>query len=94
MTVFRGRVIQAFEEMVKMRSALSGDLIVVSHGLVIKLILAELVQLKDGLHAPEHLGNTSVSVIGAKAPYLAELLDCTTHLSEGISHNKNTVAGV
>jgi broad specificity phosphatase PhoE len=94
MTVFRGRVIQAFEEMVKMRAGLSGDLVVVSHGLVIKLILAELVQLKDGLQAPEHLGNTSVSVIGAKAPYLAELVDCTTHLSDGISHNKNTVAGV
>jgi broad specificity phosphatase PhoE len=94
MAVFRSRVIQAFDEILAMRAGLSGDLVVVSHGLVIRVILGELVRRPKGVPAPEHLGNTSVSILSADAPYLTRLIDCTAHLDEEISHNNNTVAGV
>jgi broad specificity phosphatase PhoE len=94
MAVFRARVIQAFDEILAMRAGLSGDLVVVSHGLVIRVILGELVRRPEGVAAPEHLGNTSVSIIGADAPFRTRLIDCTAHLDDGLAHNKNTVAGV
>ena len=94
MAVFRARVVQAFDEMRNLRASMNGNLIVVSHGLVIKVILAELARRPAGVPAPERLGNTSVSIIGADAPHLAELIDCTTHLDEGNADNKHTVAGV
>ena len=94
MPVFRARVVRAFDEMRQLRATLNGDLVVVSHGLVIKVILAELVSRPPGVPAPERLGNTSVSIFGAQTPYLTELIDCTTHLDEGNADNKHTVAGV
>ncbi len=94
MSVFRARVTQAFDELRALRSTLTGDLVVVSHGLVIKVILADLVRRPPGVAAPERLGNTSVSIISAAPPYMAELIDCTTHLNEGNADNRQTVAGV
>ncbi len=94
MAVFRARVILAFDEILKFKAGVPGDLVVVSHGLVLKLILGELVRRPEGVAAPEHFGNTSVSIISSDAPYLARLIDCTVHLTENIAHNKNTVAGV
>lgn len=94
MAQFRARVLAAFEEARALRATLDGDLVVVSHGLVIKLILSELVPRADGKPAPERLGNTSVSILDAQAPYTARLIDCTAHLESGIADNKATVAGV
>lgn len=94
MTTFRARVVAALEEVLRLRERLEGDLVVVSHGLVIKLILSELVPRAHGLAAPERLGNTSVSVLGAQSPHTAELIDCTAHLDAVTADNKGTVAGV
>jgi broad specificity phosphatase PhoE len=68
--------------------------LVVTHGLVMKVMLGELVKRPHGVSAPEHFGNTSVSVFDASSPYLTRLIDCTKHLNEDIAHNQNTVAGV
>jgi broad specificity phosphatase PhoE len=94
MTVFRARVAQAFDEMRSLRATLNGNLLVVSHGLVIKVILSDLVRRPPSVAAPERLGNTSVSIFAAAPPYLTELIDCTAHLNEGNADNRQTVAGV
>jgi broad specificity phosphatase PhoE len=75
MAVFRARVIQAFDEVLKMRAGMSGDLLVVTHGLVMKVILGELVKRPQGVSAPEHFGNTSVSVFDASPPHLTRLIE-------------------
>jgi broad specificity phosphatase PhoE len=94
MPVFRARVAQAFDEMLKLRATLAGPLVVVSHGLVIKVILADLVLRPAGVAAPERLGNTSISIFAPEPPYRVELIDSTTHLDEGNADNKLAVAGV
>jgi broad specificity phosphatase PhoE len=83
---FHRRVERAFELMVQRRRGLSGNLVVVTHGLVCGSILAHHVQLGAGIEAPLRVGNTSVTVLDPEAPHLVRLLDCTRHLdSLGVS---------
>ena len=83
---FAGRVARAFEHIVRRRAALDGRLAVVTHGLVIRALLASHASLPDPAAAPAHLGNTSLSVLGAEPPHRIELLNCTRHLDAG-SHD-------
>ena len=83
---FAGRVARAFEHIVRRRAALNGTLAVVTHGLVIRALLASHASLPDPAAAPAHLGNTSLSVLGAEPPHRVDLLNCTRHLDAG-SHD-------
>ena len=83
---FAGRVARAFEHIVRRRAALDGRLAVVTHGLVIRALLASHASLPDPAAAPAHLGNTSLSVLGAEPPHRVDLLNCTRHLDAG-SHD-------
>lgn len=94
MTTFRSRVVAAFDEIQQLRRQLDGDLVVVSHGLVIKLILSELAHRPPHMPPPERLGNTSVSILSATPPYGVQLMDCTTHLDGDFADDKRTIAGV
>lgn len=91
---FRQRVARAFAHVVRLRAALDGPLVVVSHGLVIRVILSDLVNLPPGVPAPERLGNTSLSIVGAQAPHTVELIDCTRHLDAGNADDKRAVSGI
>ena len=83
---FAGRVARAFEHIVRRRAALDGRLAVVTHGLVIRALLASHASLPDPAAASAHLGNTSLSVLGAEPPHRVDLLNCTRHLDAG-SHD-------
>jgi len=80
MDVFRQRVAEAFAEALAMRAALGGPLAVVTHGLVIKTLLRGHVTLPDGAGVPEHVANTSVTILEADAPHRVVLLNCARHL--------------
>jgi probable phosphoglycerate mutase len=90
---FEARVAQAFAQIVRRRAALADDLVVVTHGLVIGVMLARHIELADAGELPGHLGNTSLSVIGALAPHRADLLNCTAHLRDQIGDDARALSG-
>ncbi|HEY9065302.1 MAG TPA: histidine phosphatase family protein, partial [Burkholderiaceae bacterium] len=90
---FEQRVALAFAHIVRLRGELPGDLIVVSHGLVIGRMLAHHVRLPEGSQAPGHMGNTSLSIVEAAPPHLATLVNCTRHLADAIGDDKRALSG-
>ena len=91
--VFARRVALAFAHIVLMRAAIGGTLAVVTHGLVIRALLASHVRLPDAASAPTHLGNTSLSVVDARPPHRVTLLDCTRHLDAGSRDDATALSG-
>ena len=97
---FARRVALGFEHIVQMRAAVGGTLAVVTHGLVIRALLASHLRLPDAdadadadgaaaAAVPTHLGNTSLSVLDAQPPHRVTLLNCTRHL-DADSHDDVT----
>ncbi len=89
---FLARVAQAFAHMVALRASLGGSLAVVTHGLVIRALLAHHAQWANGNELPR-IGNTSISVLGATPPHAVALLDCGLHLDEGTGHDVRSLSG-
>ena len=79
---FEARVASAFEHICAAREKAGGNLLVVSHGLVIRTLLARHGQLDDGVIVPERIENTSVTELEAMAPYRVRLLNCIVHLGD------------
>jgi len=77
---FAHRVRRAFEQMLQRRAALDGDLVVVTHGLLIRVLLADALAVPAPTLAALHLGNTSVSIFAARMPHGLSVLNCTRHL--------------
>lgn len=77
---FAHRVREAFALMQQRHQALDGDLVVVTHGLLMRVLLADALAVPAATMAELHLGNTSVSVFAAHAPHAITLLNCTRHL--------------
>ena len=92
--VFHARVDRAWEEVTAAAAATSGDLAVVSHGLVCHSIAHRLLQLPAGCEAPRHWGNTSVTEIDATPPWQVRTLNCTAHLDDGSADDPDAVAGL
>jgi probable phosphoglycerate mutase len=90
---FRERVARAFAHVVGLRALLSGNLAVVTHGLVIRAMLAEHARLSDASALPQRLGNTSITVLAPAAPHLVSLLNCVRHLDEPIADDRRALSG-
>ena len=90
---FEQRVADAFAHVVMRQAALGGVLAVVTHGLVIRALLAAHVRLADGMLQPTHLGNTSLSIVGATQPHLVALLNCTRHLDAAARDDAGALSG-
>ena len=90
---FAGRVALAFEHIVRRRAALGGPLAVVTHGLVIRALLASHASMAGSAEVPAHLGNTSLSVVDALPPYRVTLLNCTRHLDAGSHDDAAALSG-
>ncbi|MBC8054988.1 MAG: histidine phosphatase family protein, partial [Rhizobiales bacterium] len=90
---FAQRVSDAFAHVLRRQAALGGPLAVVTHGLVIRALLALHVRLGDGMVEPAHLGNTSLSIVDAQEPHLARLLNCTAHLDPAARDDAQALAG-
>ena len=84
MVEFRARVAAAFARLVARSASLEGDLVAVSHGLVIHAILDAHAALQTTRALPERIGNASITVIAAAAPHVVERLDEVQHL-QGIA---------
>lgn len=89
---FQQRVARAFAQMVELRGRVDGQLAVVTHGLVIRTLLAQHLPLGAGA-MPLRVGNTSVTICGATPPHTLELVDCTRHLDDAIAHDAKSLSG-
>lgn len=90
---FRERVAQAFAYIVALRGTLAGNLAVVTHGLVIRALLANHLGAAETETVTLRVGNTSVTIVGPAAPHAVELLDCTVHLDDSTQHNARSLSG-
>lgn len=90
---FEQRVAAAFALAVHRRAALDGALAVVTHGLVLRALLAGPLRLADGMLAPAHLGNTGLSIADAHPPHRVSLLNCTRHLDAGARDDARALSG-
>ena len=90
---FDQRIQAAFEQMCRLRKTLAADLVVVTHGLLIRRLLAGPLRLDAGLLDGLHLANTSVSIVDAAPPHALQLLNCTRHLDEAARDDAQALSG-
>jgi broad specificity phosphatase PhoE len=94
MAVFRARVAEAMDWLRTLRREADGDVLAVSHGLVIRVVLTEHASFPEGWTIPARLSNTSVSILAPERPHLAALVDCSRHLEGAARDDGRGVAGV
>jgi probable phosphoglycerate mutase len=90
---FAQRLRQAFELVLEQHDGQPGDLVVVSHGLAIRTLLAGPLGLDAGLLRDLHLANTSVSIFDAAPPHTLQLLNCTRHLDQSARDDARSLSG-
>ena len=66
--------------MLQRHQGLDGDLVVVTHGLLIRTLLVGPLRLDAAAQVELHLANTSLSIFDAVPPHALQLLNCTRHL--------------
>lgn len=90
---FEARIDRAFELALAALALLSGALVLVTHGLVIRSLLARRVELAPGVALPERIGNTALSVIEPGVPPRAVRIDCTAHLDATRADDPRALSG-
>ena len=92
-TEFMRRAHAAFDHLLQRHAMLDGDLVVVTHGLLIRALLAgPLCQGAEALRGM-HLGNTALSIFDATPPHALQLLNCTRHLDAGEVDDPDALSG-
>ncbi|MEO8058759.1 MAG: histidine phosphatase family protein [Burkholderiales bacterium] len=90
---FEHRVVQALAHVAQRQAGHAGTVAVVTHGLLIRALLATHIQLPAGTSPPTHLGNTSLSIVAATPPHAATLVNCTDHLEPAASDDAHALSG-
>lgn len=90
---FAQRVQAAFEQMLQWHAGLDGDLVVVTHGLLIRSLLGGPLKLPAQAMQDLQLANTSLSIFDAAAPYALQLLNCTRHLDATDRDDRRGLSG-
>lgn len=81
MATFHARAARAWALAVQRRAEVDGLLVVVTHGLLIRAVLARHAHWPgDEIRLPPQMSNTSVSIVDAEPPHTVRLADCTAHL--------------
>ena len=81
--VFDRRVAEAWALVTETRQGMEGNLLVVTHGLVLRSMAEHHLTMPSGVTAPSRWGNTSVTVVDPLPPHQVHTLDDTTHLEAG-----------
>jgi len=90
--VFHARVDLAWTRVQAIAAETSGNLAVVTHGLVCRSLAARHLILPQGESAPERWENTSLTIVDWPAPWRVRLLNCAAHL-EGMEATSRTDSG-
>ena len=93
-TEFRARVREALLLLRDSHASISGDLVVVTHGLFIRTLIEQCLTLPPGIATPHRIANTSLTLFSAEPPHLVSGINDTDHLNASISDNPNSVSGV
>ena len=88
---FAARCRQAFERVLQRQAELGGPLVVVTHGLVIRQMLAAHAQ--DGALELPRMGNTSLTILDAAPSHAVRLLNCVRHLDRGLREGAGSLSG-
>lgn len=86
---FHARVAAAFACIVERRRGIKGALVVITHGLVCRVIAERHALLPHGVVAPERFDNTSVTVLHEDAPHAVSLINCTRHLTTAFEADRH-----
>ncbi len=80
---FHERVDKAWDQVQQTAAAMTGNLAVVTHGLVCRAIVERHAELSEGmsLDSPHQFGNTSLTVMADGPRWRVETLACTRHLN-------------
>jgi broad specificity phosphatase PhoE len=73
---------RAWEAVRALTTATSGDLAVVTHGLVCKSLAGRHLGLGAGVTVPERWENTSLTIVDGRTPWRVSLLNCIVHLED------------
>jgi probable phosphoglycerate mutase len=79
--MFHERVAAAWDVVARLAADTVGNLAVVTHGLVCRVLVDRHLALPIGASAPELWGNTALTEIEAAAPWQIRTLACVAHLS-------------
>jgi len=90
--VFHARVAEAFELVRARASETPGNLVVVTHGFVVRAIVQRHVALGPDQVAPEKFANAGLTVLDAEPPFRVQLLDSTSHLAP-VEEQRATTGG-
>lgn len=91
--VFHRRVDDAWVRVVERARRSRGALVVVTHGLVCRSLAERVLALPQAVVAPSRWGNTSLTIVGADAPWPVEMLNCTAHL-DGEASDRTVESGM
>lgn len=78
--VFHARVAEAFALICSLRERTSGNLVVVTHGLVCRALVERHATWSDVGVLPDRFHNTSVTTLQPSAPFTVLLANCFAHL--------------
>jgi probable phosphoglycerate mutase len=90
---FMQRLHQAFEHLLQQHAAHKGDLVVVTHGLAIRTLLAGPLRVGADDLRDLQLANTSVTIFDAVPPHVLQLLNCTRHLDDAQRDDARSLSG-
>lgn len=90
---FEARIDQALQRALDAAGALPGALLLVTHGLVIRSLLARRLALPPGVALPARIGNASLSVVEAGPPPRATRVDCMAHLDASRADDPRALSG-
>lgn len=94
MTVFNARAMQAMALLREFHAANGGNLVVVTHGLLIRTLVEQYLVLPAGMTAPQRISNTSLTVFSAEPPHRASVINNTDHLNVELSDDARAVSGI
>jgi broad specificity phosphatase PhoE len=77
---FHARVDAVWVRVSALAAATAGNLVVITHGLVVRAVVDRHLELPPGLVAGLVRANTAVTVIDGNPPTRVRVLDCATHL--------------
>jgi 2,3-bisphosphoglycerate-dependent phosphoglycerate mutase len=90
---FERRVALAFAHVVQRQAETGLRIAVVTHGMLLRVLLGAHVRLPDGVTLPTHFGNTCLSIVDARAPHTASLVNCTAHLENSAHDDTQALSG-